>query len=183
MEDYNMKRLQRNFRNAYLIIEQFYGDTRAKRSGVLMMNHINEGLNVMRALNATPCACAAYCLHPITQNNCPEDWMLEREVPPYIWEVAYAYSAAANSFLPSHIPQGKSAPMLKLSADLRTMLIADKIQNSKDFYLYHSNTHENAATLRAYFSSWLHFLGQNSVNVSELTMACDLPTTWKGNWE
>jgi hypothetical protein len=39
------------------------------------------------------------------------------------------------------------------------MLIADKIQNRKDFELYHEGTHERSLELKCYFIDWLWRLG------------------------
>ena len=38
------------------------------------------------------------------------------------------------------------------------MLIADKIQNRKDFELYHKETHPRSAELDKYFRNWLQKL-------------------------
>ena len=43
--------------------------------------------------------------------------------------------------------------------EVNTMLIADKIQNRKDFELYHEKTHERSIELKEYFSNWLERLG------------------------
>ena len=53
----------------YHAIQAFYGDRRAQRSGVLYIQHINEGLLVLEAIQATLPACQAYCLHPIVQGD------------------------------------------------------------------------------------------------------------------
>jgi len=38
------------------------------------------------------------------------------------------------------------------------MLIADKVQNRKDFEIYHSSTHDKKDRLAAYFAEWLEAL-------------------------
>ena len=38
------------------------------------------------------------------------------------------------------------------------MLIADKIQNRKDFELYHLGKHERSSELEQYFKNWLERL-------------------------
>ena len=53
----------------YLAICEFYGERRAKRSGVPYINHIDEGLIVLDAINASVHAKRAYCLHPIFQSD------------------------------------------------------------------------------------------------------------------
>lgn len=39
------------------------------------------------------------------------------------------------------------------------LVFIDKIQNRKDFEIYHKATHENSAALTQYFSEWLDTLG------------------------
>ena len=37
----------------YFYISKVYGDNRAKRSGLPLMNHIDEGLDILNILNAS----------------------------------------------------------------------------------------------------------------------------------
>lgn len=39
--------------------------------------------------------------------------------------------------------------------EVNDMLIADKVQNRKDFELFHSSTHDKRDRLAAYFAEWL----------------------------
>ncbi len=50
-------------------IQDYYGEQRAKRSNVLYIHHIGEGLIVLDAIDATLSARQAYCLHPIVQGD------------------------------------------------------------------------------------------------------------------
>jgi hypothetical protein len=43
--------------------------------------------------------------------------------------------------------------------DVNDMLIADKIQNRKDFDLYHKGKHERSEELDEYFKNWFNRLG------------------------
>jgi hypothetical protein len=43
--------------------------------------------------------------------------------------------------------------------EVNDMLIADKVQNFKDFKIHHSKTHPRAAELNGYFTNWLLRLG------------------------
>ena len=51
------------------LIKNFYGDKTAKRSGVPLINHINEGLIVLDFIKASDIAKKAYCLHPLVQSD------------------------------------------------------------------------------------------------------------------
>lgn len=41
---------------------------------------------------------------------------------------------------------------------VRKMLIADKVQNQRDFRKYHLETHDRGKELEAYFILWLKYL-------------------------
>jgi len=51
--------------NAYSLVGDFYGDTRANRTNVLNMNHIDEGLGVLSKYTSDENTLAAFCLHPL----------------------------------------------------------------------------------------------------------------------
>jgi hypothetical protein len=47
------------------------------------------------------------------------------------------------------------------------MLIADKVQNRKDFELYHEATHPRSKELAMYFRLWLEKLGVSEENYQQ----------------
>lgn len=53
----------------YRAVAGFYQNTRAQRSQVPLMNHINEGLVILGRIGASQNAMKAYCLHPLFQND------------------------------------------------------------------------------------------------------------------
>lgn len=53
----------------YERIVEFYGDRTAKRSGVPLINHINEGLTILDRLEAHPDVKEAFCIHPMIQDD------------------------------------------------------------------------------------------------------------------
>src|SRR6056297_70955 len=129
---------------AYRLISEFYGDRRAQRSGVMLMNHINEGIAVLDDICATEDAMQAFCIHPMLQAD--EDLAqnlsyVSRHVPTYVVALALEYRSVANEYLS---PKVGTVDEIRLSPlkEVNDMLIADKVQNSKDFYTYHSDTHE-----------------------------------------
>lgn len=154
----------------YKAIEEYYGNSRAKRSGVLLMNHIDEGLRVLTDLRSSEEAKRAFCIHPILQ---PDEvvgeniWLCERW-DPVVVALAMEYRNKANKFLcrpENDYILTSSNPLRELEKkvghiipDVVDMLLADKIQNRKDFRLYHKGKHERSEQLSAYFDIWVEFL-------------------------
>mgnify|MGYP000861495866 CR=1 FL=1 len=145
----------------YKIISDFYGDGIAKRSGVRLMNHIDEGLYILEKIGASEEAKKAYCLHPIVQddNSLKENSNLLKGVDYRVIINSIEYRSVANEYLSYR--EIKSLDEVRLSPlkDVNDMLIADKIQNRKDFELYHLGTHYRSKQLDKYFKNWLEVLG------------------------
>lgn len=51
----------------YTLIERFYRNKTAQRSGVPLINHINEGIEILFKINQA--AIQPFCLHPLIQND------------------------------------------------------------------------------------------------------------------
>lgn len=143
-------------------IKKFYGDRTAIRSGVPLMNHIDEGLRILDWLNASDDAKAAYCVHPLFQDDDCLERMLGgqaiKEYDPRIVGLAMAYREVANSWLSTtERGDGWTPPNLR-AHDVKSMLQADKIQNYKDFLKYHQGNHPRSKELTEYFMDWLSYL-------------------------
>lgn len=155
----------------YAAISKFYGTRRAKRSNVLLMNHINEGLYILKQMSASNAAQRAFCLHPIFQNDA--DFAANRhrasEFDSYVMLLVMEYRRAANAYLCS--PRTDSwtledvafhvGPLIK---EVNDMLLADKVQNERDFDKYHTldsettKLHPRAKQLSNYFRMWWRYL-------------------------
>jgi hypothetical protein len=147
----------------YDVIGLFYGQRTATRSGVLLINHIHEGLMILDVIGSSELAKDAFCLHPIVQNYEDVDVSWSDAL-----KLAEEYRDRANAYLcrpeNDHIKTISDISNLvgKMSKDCRDMLYADKIQNRKDFMLYHLN-HKRANQLQAYFDLWINYLNSNEV--------------------
>lgn len=164
----------------YRLIKRFYGVSRAERSQVLKMNHIDEGLAIMDYIGASTAAMQAYCLHPIFQHNdqlCSDGYAAATTpgLNPLALMLTMEYRARANDFLSGKVdlklalndfPHPK--PDWGVLAEVKHMLIADKVQNYKDFMLHHSETHERKLELKHYFELWHATLSLPSHKVREL---------------
>jgi hypothetical protein len=149
----------------YRLVRSFYGDHCASRTGLHFINHIDEGLYILKEINASEHAMRAYILHPLLQadsdfrdfvemcdsnKNC-----LSSCIHPTVLLLAIEYRSVANEYL-SYKPS--SDIRLSPVKDVNDMLIADKVQNRKDFELYHSQHHDRRERLTSYFSEWLSAL-------------------------
>lgn len=153
----------------YQLIERYYRGKKSKRSSVPYIQHIDEGLIVLKALKASRSACEAYCLHPIVQSDAdlmascrPRGILAHAKVSPVSLVLAMEYRRVANAYLSNREIDSIREIELSPLPDVQVMLIADKVQNRKDFELYHQASHPRARELAQYFLNWLRRL-----NVSE----------------
>eukprot|EP00755_Sulcionema_specki_P021091 Sspe_Gene.73501::Locus_44438_Transcript_1_1_Confidence_1.000_Length_1358::g.73501::m.73501 len=157
----------------YEMVSRYYGDAVTDRTGVHMINHIDEGLFILNTIGASEDAKRAYCLHPVVQGD-PDlatffssPGCLEA-VDKRVLALALEYRNIANAHLSYH-PEGEDAFNLSPLPEVNDMLIADKIQNRKDFRLYHMASHPRSARLAEYFEEWLRKLGVGERRVEEIT--------------
>lgn len=151
----------------YLAIQTEYGDQRADRSQVFLMNHIDEGLSILNQIAASEAARRAYCLHPLLQNDrdlAKNYQYVADTMPAYHVMLAMEYRSVANEYLSEDVDlrvNPKNFGHIRLSPikDVNDMLIADKVQNCKDFEIYHLGTHPRTEYLERYFDQWLRRLG------------------------
>lgn len=154
----------------YKYIQQFYGDKKAQRSGVKYMNHIDEGIAILDFLCAPRDAIEAYCLHPMFQcdkelkesmSNSTLMSVVDKETIINLIE----YRNKANNFLSPHVDN--RTPSLSPLVIVNWMLLADKIQNYKDFLKYQTHpgitsnptmSTEKWNDLDVYFQMWLSLL-------------------------
>lgn len=188
----------------YVAIRRFYGDRCAKRSGVPLINHIDEGIAIIDELmdleqkttswNMAMRAARAYCLHPLFQHDDElakvyagnMDCYNSREVM-----LAMEYRARANEWLSDKVVDASTysysedgskrkvveryerigEPTPGVLPEVRMMLIADKVQNYKDFIAHHRGTHARSKELDLYFQTWLEALGLNDTIFRRLAQA------------
>ena len=89
------------------------------------------------------------------------------------------YRSIANRFLspmeehPGYADPGRisRSPL----AEVDEMLVADKVQNFKDFRAHHQASHPRAARLERYFQRWLAALGVDPSEVDVLARRATLP--------
>lgn len=175
----------------YRAVERVYGQRHAERSGLHYMNHIDEGLAVLRDLGASDRAWRAWCLHPVVQ----EDSALAANLDALggctrdnaVLALAMEYRRVANAYLSRREVASPDEVELGPLPEVADMLRADKVQNFKDFLLHQRGTHPRSAALTRYFITWLVKLGVSrgdfarwfvALQVGEGAVACpgDLPS-------
>jgi hypothetical protein len=141
-----------------LLIAEYYRDRTAKRSGVPLMNHIHEGLAILDKIGASDLAKRAFCLHPLFQ---ADDELVKHfkmdllGVEASVIILTMEYRSVANEYLSHRKINAIQEIRLSPLKDVNDMLIADKVQNRKDFEIYHRGVHERSDELDQYFKNWL----------------------------
>ncbi len=147
----------------YQATSRYYGTRRAKRSGVPLMHHIDEGLWILQQIGASLATQRAWCLHPIAQ-DAADDPGAQRLVDASsddddVRWLAIEYRRVANATLSTRPIEVAQDIVASARAEVSQMLVADKVQNRKDFLRYHRATHPRAKELDRYFALWLEHLG------------------------
>ena len=141
----------------YQLISSHYSDKTAQRSGVPLINHINEGLVVLDRISSTDLAKRAFCLHPLLQNDVDlkANYIYVSNVcDASVVMLAMEYRSVANEYLSDKV---NTEHKIRLSPlyEVNDMLVADKVQNYKDFLTYHKGSHPRSGELNTYFRDWL----------------------------
>jgi len=141
----------------YKIISEFYNDKKTNRSGVALINHIDEGLYILKEIGASDIAKKAYCLHPIVQDDesLKSNKHLLKNIDIDVIIAAIEYRSVANEYLSNRNINSIKEIRLSPLKEVNDMLISDKIQNRKDFEIYHLGKHERSSQLDQYFKNWL----------------------------
>lgn len=170
---------------AFRCISDYYGSRTAQRSKVPLINHIKEGIAILDMIGADSIAAEAYCAHPLLQAD-PDleaNWsVISKVLDGEIILLAMEYRNIANRFLSNKVIKRqveigekivwnvKEVHPIKLSPieQVNNMLIADKVQNRKDFEQHHKGSHARSSELDYYFRLWLTALGVTEQRYQEL---------------
>jgi hypothetical protein len=145
----------------YRAIADHSGARVAQRSQLPYMNHVDEGLAVLRALGASDAAKRAYCLHPLLQAD--DDLVAALASLDTLgcaassWVLASEYRRIANLTPSTKVLLSAAEIPLGAVKEVHDMLRADKVQNQKDFLAHHAS-HPRRAELHVYFQRWLERL-------------------------
>lgn len=138
----------------FALISQYYGDKKAKRSGVRYINHITEGLCILENINAPLLSKKIFAVHPLVQSDNDLLFNLSNyhlgALDYRVLLLAMEYRNTANN----HLSDSEGLLQLSCVEDVNYALLADKVQNQKDFRQYHQD-HERYEDLRVYFKRWI----------------------------
>lgn len=159
----------------YRRIAEHYGVRTARRSGVPLILHIDEGLRILDAIGASEAAMRAFCLHPLLQAdvdlvaNYPRIDQLSDD--PHVIALALEYRHIANAALSTRTIASAQEIALSPLREVNDMLVADKVQNRSDFLQHHAATHPRSRELARYFELWLERLAIDEARYQELVTA------------
>ena len=93
--------------NGYKLITAFYGDRCAERSGVPLMNHINEGIIILERIGAGITVQEAFATHPLFQSDTDlsKNFGLVAELDQTVVALTFEYRNIANRFLTNRMPK------------------------------------------------------------------------------
>lgn len=147
----------------YTLISEYFRGMKNEKNDVPLINHIDEGLKILNFISASDIAKRAFCLHPMLQSD--EDLVKNlfnnnfRQIDPPVLITTMEYKRVANNYLSNRVIAHLGEIEISPLRDVNQMLIADKVQNYKDFELYYKNNIENSSDLIVYFNNWFKKLG------------------------
>lgn len=164
----------------YAAICEYYGERKAARSGVPLIRHIEEGLCLLDATGAGKRAMEAFCVHPLLQDDDalvqavgPGSVFARHDIDPMVAVLAMEYRRVANAYLSHHCKGDADEFECSPLPEVNAMLVADKVQNRKDFDIHHLGSHQNSAVLQRYFANWLRRLDISETRYGQLIALLD----------
>lgn len=144
----------------YQLISNHYSNQKSYKAGVPFIKHIDEGLTILTHLNCDQVTKDAWCLHPLIQSDLDLITTLLTDNINHIDNnkaliIAMEYRTIANNYLSKHHRDKSRIPSLSILAEVNQMLIADKIQNFKDYLIYVKPSFPDRIYLQEYFNNWL----------------------------
>ena len=145
------------------------------------MSHIEEGALVLHLLYGHDAELQeAYCLHPIFQSDKSLAQFLSPSAPelacisPRALVLGMEYRRVANGYTIKHKVRSPENIEIGPLSSVHKMLVADKIQNKKDFIKYLHMKHDRPSYRKVsqrsvdYFDSWLARLGISQEKYQEI---------------
>lgn len=134
---------------------------RTKRTDLSYFDHVDDGVKILEALAAPLVVQKAFCLHPLVQNTTEfvKYFDLIHLFEAKAVALAVEYRWVANLGIRQALKADNWNVTLSSFEHVNQMLVADKVQNRKDFLrLYTPETHPEYDEISHYFNVWLKAL-------------------------
>jgi hypothetical protein len=182
----------------YHAIREHYADRFEERSGVPLMQRVEEGLIILGELDASEETMRAFCLHPLFLADDDlvrhgQDFMDRVEADPVVIMLVMEYRSRANAWTSDRIhlwatdaqPNGlnglpSGSPSAGPIEAVKEMLIADKVQGRKAFIRHDRGKHPRSDEHDVYFDQWFEALGVGRIEYEELCAAIDIEKARRG---
>ncbi|MEJ8852624.1 hypothetical protein [Variovorax rhizosphaerae] len=171
----------------YQAIRTHYADRVAKGSGLALLQRIAEGLIILSELDASEAAMRAFCLHPLFQaDEDPihhgQDFMNSVDADPFVILLVMEFRSRANAWSTDKVQRSHDGSRMAADGNpyagpieaVKHMLIADKVQQRKDFIRHHRGKHPCSDALDLFFDRWLEALNVGRTEYEELCAAIDI---------
>lgn len=136
---------------------EIYGKLVAKRSKLSYAKHVLEGAEILQDRGVGIDVIKAFLIHPYYQDgNIFNNPLESTKFSPEAVALAVEYRWVANNST-SKVFEETGKVALSEYPEINEMLVADKVQNRKDFLEFNEN-HINFKLLDAYFKAWLEVL-------------------------
>ena len=157
----------------YLLAKRLLKPQIAKRSGASYFTHVEQGLRILRQIEASEWAQRAYCLHPLCQDT---DYFITnfKELGlcnPYALMLAVEYRWVANNSTRQSLADTAKPIQLSQFNEVNQMLIADKVQNRFAFLntpAFDVQRDHDWQELNQYFNKWMSALSISDKDYGDL---------------
>ena len=142
----------------------------ARRTGISHFQHVREGVRILQTLSAPLISQQAFTLHPLIQKT--DDFVnnlaLLEGCDARAVALAVEYRWVANQGVRQRVRENGWQITLSSFPAVNQMLLADKVQNRKDFLLHFPPSHPDFDELVRYFGCWMEALGVSEERYREL---------------
>ena len=142
----------------WLLAKEYLSSKFTSRTGLCYFNHVVEGCEILRRYGADIVVQQAFCLHPLTQSDADLTQCVQhfRSCDPYAVALVMEYRWIANQYTLHNLNSKNWVITHSPLAEVDTMLVADKVQNRKDFLKHFTpSNHPKYDDLVYYFDYWL----------------------------
>ena len=150
-----------SFYPEYDLAKTILSSRKTHRTGISHFVHVEEGLIILNNLTDDADTKGAFCLHPLIQKTSDfiDNYICLKDCSPISVALAVEYRWIANQGTRYYLETNPGAKIiLSEFLEINHMLIADKIQNRKDFLATFNRNDSEFDALDQYFKNWMEAL-------------------------